>query len=210
MDTVTLIYGLIFFGMGALLFYFGYIYWKKSQNTKMCRGAYACLFRGPDKNWVRLLPARNGLIQKPAGKYLLKKERKFNIPWPEAGYVIPKDLPILPIMWPLTGSDQVKCPVGLLVYDIGDPMPIQKRGDKYVIDPDTIDNIHDADVARQLFVDIPNELNKDAKVKGKLTDLLPYVIVIGIAGILILQFIIMGNQSTTVNDLNQIKGGLGY
>lgn len=226
MDTGVLIQGMIAICMGIPLFYLGYLVWKKSQNAKMCRGAYACMFRGPDKAWVRLLPAKNGLIQKPSGKYLLKKERGVRFSWPEAGYVVPKDMPIPSVMWPLTGSDFVKVPVGILIYDIGNPMPQINEGDNFteeggikplpksnlrnVIDPDTINNIHDADVARQIFIDIPNEMDKGAKGKGKVSDLMPYIILIAIGITLILVFMLYTNQGSMANDLNQIKGGMGY
>jgi hypothetical protein len=212
-----LIQGLIVICMGLPLFYLGYIVYKKSSFAKLCRGSYAVIFRGPDKAWVRLLPAKNGLIQKPEGKYLLKKEKKINFSWPQGGYVVPKDTNIPYIMWPLTGSDSVKSPVGLLVYDIGNPMPRQGEGIDALgrnhsspIDPDTIDAINDARIAREIFVDIPDELRKDAKKGGKLGDLIPWIAIGLCALTLVLVFIMYTNVNTMAGDISTIKGGMGY
>lgn len=208
MDTTTLIYGMVVIVMGIFLFYFGYLYIKKSQNEKLCRGAFACMFRGPDKAWIRLLSAKNGIIQKPKGKYLLKKEKNINIPWPEAGYVIPNNMRIPPIKWPINSSPYVQATVGLLVYDIGNPMPREYKTDS-PLDPDTINNIHDSKAAADVFDTLDNN-EKQAKKSGKLSDLIPWIAIIGIGITLILVFIVMTNQSNMANDINQIKGGMGY
>jgi hypothetical protein len=206
--NVILVDIIIVLVLGVPLFLVGQLTWKRSQNARKCRGAYLCLFRGPDRSWVRLLPARNGLIQKPAGKYLLKKEKVLNIPWPEAGYVIPKDMRIPPIEYPFTGSSFTKVTVGLLVYDIGNPMP---RG--YVtdseIDPSTIDAINDSKIAMDIFSTIPNELRKDEKKSGG-TTILPWI-AIALSGIaLILIFIVLTHQGSIASNVDTIKKGLGY
>lgn len=209
MDTGVLIQGLIVICMGFPLFYFGYLFYKKSHNSKLCRGAYFCVFRGPDRAWSRVLPAKNGLIQKPHGKYLLKKEKNVNIPWPEAGYVVPKDMRIPPIMWPLNGSAFVQVPVGLLVYDIGNPMPREYVTDSD-IDPDTINAIDDSKVARQLFTEIPDELDKGSKKGGKIGDLIPWIAIGLCALTLVLVFIMYTNVNTMAGDISTIKAGMGY
>jgi hypothetical protein len=208
LDTTTLIYGLVIIGMGFPLFYFGYLFVKKSQNEKLCRGAFACMFRGPDKAWVRLLPAKNGIIQKPKGKYLLKKEKNINIPWPEAGYVIPTNMRIPPIKWPINASPYVQAIAGLLVYDIGNPMPREYKTDS-PLDPDTINNIQDSKAAADVFDTLDNN-EKQTKKSGKLSDLVPWIAIIGIGIVLILVFIMYTNINTMAGDLNNIKNGMGY
>jgi hypothetical protein len=120
-------------------------------------------------------------------------------------------------MWPLTGSDSVKSPVGLLVYDIGNPMPRQGEGIDALgrnhsspIDPDTIDAINDARIAREIFVDIPDELRKDAKKGGKIGDLIPWIAIGLCALTLVLVFIMYTNVNTMAGDINTIKSGMGY
>lgn len=208
MDTGVLIQGLIVICMGFPLFYFGYLYVKKSHNEKLCRGAFVCMFRGPDKAWMRLLPAKNGLIQRPQGKYLLKKEKNINIPWPEAGYVVPKDMRIPPIKWPVNGSTFVQATAGLLVYDIGNPMPREYQTDS-PLDPDTINNIQDSKAASDVFGTLDDN-DKQSKKGGKISELAPWIAIIGIGITLILVFIMYTNVNTMSGDLNTIKGGMGY
>jgi len=217
MDTGVLIQGLIVICMGFPLFYFGYLYVKKSQNEKLCRGAVAVIFRAPDKVWVRLLPFKNGLIQKPEGKYLHKKEKNLKIPWPEGGYVIPKGTKMPPIKWPINANGFVQATVGAIVIDVGNPIPregdgngVLARNHESPIDPSTILSIYNANTAEKIFLEYDKMLDGSAKKGGKISDLVPWIAIIGIGLILILVFMIYTNQGTMANDLNQMKGGLGY
>lgn len=208
--NAVLVYIVILLVLGIPLFIMGNMVWKRSQNAKKARGAYVCIFRGPDRSWVRLLPARNGLIQKPEGRYLLKKERNINIPWPEAGYVVPsKDFKIPVIEYPFTGSSFVKVSVGLLVYDIGDPMP-RGYSKSSTIDPDTINAIYDSKIAREVFIDIGNEMENADKKKGGLGGFMPWITIAGIGIALILILIIFNKQGTMAGNIEVIKKGLGY
>jgi hypothetical protein len=207
--NAILIYIVILLVLGIPLFIIGNLVWKKSQNAKKSRGAYVCIFRGPEKTWVRLLPARNGLIQKPSGKYLLKKEKNLDIPWPTAGYVIPKGMRIPLVEFPFTGSSFTKVFVGLLVYDIGDPEP-RGYSEDFSTDPDTINNVHDSKFARELFIDIPNEMENGEKKKGGMGGLLPWVAIALSAIALILIFIIYTHQGSMASNVDVIKKGLGY
>lgn len=195
--------------LGIPLFIVGNLVWKKSQNAKKARGSYVCVFRGPDRSWVRLLPARNGLIQKPEGKYLLKKEKNIDIPWPTAGYIVPKGMRIPVVEYPFTGSSFTKVSVGLLVYDFGNPIP---RG--YVtdspIDPETIDSIYDAKIAKDIFTTVPEELDKAGKKASGVSGFLPWI-AIGLSGIaLILIFMVYSNMGSMASNVDMIKKGLGY
>jgi hypothetical protein len=216
-DTGTLVIGLIVICMGVPLFYFGYTVYKKSHNEKLCRGAVAVVFRSPDKVWVRLLPIKNGLIQKPDGKYLLKREKNIKIPWPEGGYVIPKGSKMPPIKWPINANPAVQSSVGAIVIDVGNPIPREQVGNGVLpnnhespIDPSTIMAIYNANTAEKIFVEYDKMLDTGVKKGGKLSDLMPYAALIAIGIVLVLVFMIYTNMGTMSNDINQMKGGFGY
>lgn len=212
-----IIQGLIVICLGLPLFYLGYMFYKKSHNEKLCRGAFAIMFRSPDRAWFRLLPCKNGIIQKPEGKYLLKKERNIRIPWPEAGYVVPKDTAIPPIKWPINASPFVQATVGMLVYDVGNPMPRPQAGleplgqdHESPIDPNTILSIYNANTAEKVFTEYDKMLDLGLKKGGKFGDLLP-LIAIGLCAItLVLVFLMYTNMNSMAGDISTIKAGMGY
>jgi hypothetical protein len=105
---------------------FGGATFKRNKNAKLCQAGYYCVLIGPDRVWMKVLPAENGLIVKPEGenkkKFYNKKEPE--IPWSQDGYIVPRVGPVPTVSYPIEASSMTQVSVGMLIYHVGCAMPL--------------------------------------------------------------------------------------
>ncbi len=204
MTLVTLVICLI---LGIPLIIFIALAYKRAKNAKLCKSGYLCTFRGPDEAWDEVLENNNNILKEP-----VSKKRKKGLPkhkWPTGGYQVPSDIKIPYKMYPQEASPFTQYPIGYLVYDIGNPIPLNCQGASE-ISPSVIESISENNLAIKVFKDWAEMLGEDeAQLKAKQGNIFLYIAIAGIAGCLILTIINFIGQSSINNNLKEIMDGLG-
>jgi len=123
---MTIFVGFIILALAAGFGIFGGIALKRSKHAKLCQKGYYCILIGPDRVWMKVLPAKDGLIVKPQGEDIKKfyKKGEPEIPWSQEGYIVPKIGPVPTVSYPIEASNYTQVPVGLLIYHVGCSMPL--------------------------------------------------------------------------------------
>jgi len=204
---MNLVYGLIVLILVIALAVFSSIAFKRSRNSKLCKSGYYCIFRGPDEAWGEILECKGNILQAP-----IDKKRKKGAPahkWPTGGYQVPTDMKIPYMMYPLNASPQTQCPVGVLIFDIGNPIPLNYKNASD-ISPEVIEAIAESNLAVKVFKDWAEMLGEDeAQLKSKRGNIFSYITIALIAACLILLIINFIGQSSINNHLKEIMDAFG-
>jgi len=195
------------FVLGIPLCIFGAIALKRSKNAKLCKAGYYCIFRGPDEAWGEVLECKNNILQAPAGK-----KRKKGLPehkWPTGGYQVPTDMKIPYIMYPLEASSHTQYPIGVLIFDIGNPTPLNYKGASEM-SPEVLESINENNLAIKIFKDWSEMLGEgEAQQKASHGNMVLYIALIGIIGCLIMCVISYIAQMSISNDLETFMEAFG-
>jgi len=192
---MTLVVGIIILVLVIIVGGLGGAAFKRSKNAKLCQAGYYCILIGPDRVWMKVLPAENGLIVKPEGenkkKFYNKKEPE--IPWSQDGYIVPKVGPVPTVNYPIEASNRTQVSVGMLIYQVGCSMPLgyDKEGNfcgygKLIgAAPEVIGALYKSRDTMDLFSDAANEPTGTpvGNPKGNMWNI---ILLIGIAAIIIL------------------------
>ena len=194
---------------------FGGIYFKKSKNAKLCQGGYYCVLIGPDRVWMKVLPAKNGLIVKPEGDNVKKfyKKNEPEIPWATNGYIVPKEGPVPTIPYPVEASSSTQVSVGMLIYHVGCAMPLGYDeegkfcgyGKLIGAAPEVIGATYKSQDTMDLFNDSAND-NPNTPVVTSKFNIVNILTLVGVAAIIILCILIYVAVTGGIGDL---KNGFG-
>jgi hypothetical protein len=172
---------------------------KRSKNAKLCQSGYYCILIGPDRAWMKVLPAQNGLIVKPEGdsKKKFYKKNEPEIPWATNGYIVPKEGPVPTVPWPVEAHSSTQTTVGMLIYHVGCAMPLgyDEKG-KFVgygkmtgAAPEIIAATYKSQDTMDLFNESAND-NSNTPISSPKSNIWNIITLIGIAAILILCVVI--------------------
>ena len=212
---MTLVYGIIILILLLAVGGFGGASFKRSKNTKLCQGGYYCILIGPDRVWMKVLPADNGLIVQPTGDALKKfyKKNEPQIPWATDGYIVPKEGPVPTVPWPVEASNYTQTTVGMLIYHVGCSMPMGYDKDGKFIGygtisgaaPEIIAALYKSRDTVQLFRQAATE-NQDTPQTKQHTNIWNIITLIGVAAVLILCIII---YMAVTSGFTHINNGFG-
>jgi hypothetical protein len=163
---------------------------KRSRNAKLCQSGYYCILIGPDRTWMKVLPAQGGLIIKPdsASKKKFYKKNEPEIPWATSGYIVPKEGPVPTIPWPVEAHSSTQVSVGMLIYHVGCAMPLgYDENGKFTgygtlsgAAPEIIESISNNQDTQDLFSEAASEPS-NAPVGSPKSNVWNIIILIGIA-----------------------------
>jgi hypothetical protein len=188
---------------------------KRSRNAKLCQAGYYCIIIGPDRVWMKILPAQGGLIVKPdsLSKRKFYKKNEPEIPWATSGYIVPKEGPVPTIPWPVEAHSSTQVSVGMLIYHVGCAMPLgYDENGKFIghgimsgAAPEIIESISNNQDTQDLFSDAASEPS-NTPVGSSKSNIWNIITLIGIAAILILCVVIYLAVTGGIGDL---KNGFG-
>jgi hypothetical protein len=188
---------------------------KRSRNAKLCNSGYYCILIGPDRAWMKVLPAKNGLIVKPEGdnKKKFYKKNEAEIPWATNGYIVPKEGPVPTVPWPVEAHSSTQTTVGMLIYHVGCAMPLgyDEKG-KFIgygtmsgAAPEIIAATYKSQDTMDLFNDSTNESSSTpvGNQKSNVWNIILLIgIIIAIIGIVVTYISVTGG-------IGDIKNGFG-
>jgi hypothetical protein len=188
---------------------------KRGKNSKLCQSGYYCILIGPDRAWMKVLPAENGLIIKPEGdnKKKFYKKNEPEIPWATNGYIVPKEGPVPTVPWPVEAHSSTQTTVGMLIYHVGCAMPLgyNEKG-KFIgygtmsgAAPEIIAATYKSRDTMDLFNDSTNE-STNTPVGNSKSNIWNIIIIIGIVAAIIIGIVTLLAVNGGIGDL---KNGFG-
>lgn len=215
---MTLFVGFIILTLVIIAGIFGGIALKRSKNAKLCQKGYYCILIGPDRVWMKVLPAKNGVIVQPQGEDIKKfyKKGEPEIPWSQEGYIVPKEGPVPNVSYPIEASTYTQVSVGMLIYHVGCSMPLGYDKDgKFVgygtlsgAAPEIVAALFKSDDTIRLFGKSASEGTESQPIQQK-TNMWNIILLVGIIAAVAVGVI---NLIITYGDsgiLNAIKDGFG-
>lgn len=202
---------LVIGGLGGAAF-------KRNKHAKLCQKGYYCILIGPDRVWMKVLPAENGLIVQPQeedrGKFYKKGEIK--IPWPEEGYIVPTEGPVPTVSYPIEASSYTQVPVGMLIYHVGCSMPLgydeEGKFTGYGVmsgaAPEIIAALFKSKDTVNLFGKATNESPETPQVQQK-SNIWNIILMIGIIAVIGVGVLGLIATYSNAEILNSIKNGFG-
>jgi len=216
---MTLVVGIIILVLVLVAGGFGGTTLKRSKNAKLCQTGYYCILIGPDRVWMKVLPAKNGLIVKPEGenkkKFYNKKEPE--IPWSQDGYIVPRVGPVPTVNYPIEANSYTQVSVGMLIYHVGCAMPLGYDeegkfcgyGTLLGAAPEIIGATYKSQDTMDLFSDSTNESTGTNQNNSK-SNVWNIILLIGILAAILVGILIYVKVSGTAGGVNTIKNGFGF
>lgn len=198
--------------------FYGGAEFKRSKNSKLCQKGYYCILIGPDRVWMKVLPAENGLIVQPKGEDKKKfyKKGEPEIPWSQVGYIVPKEGPVPTVSYPIEASNRMQVSVGMLIYHVGCAMPMgyDEKG-KFIgygvlsgVAPEIIAGIYNSKDTVTLFGKATEgeSTTPQQQPKGNMWNI---ILLIGLIGAIAVGVITLISVYGNAGILNDIKNGFG-
>lgn len=215
---MTLFVGFVILALVIVAGVFGGMAFKRAKNAKLCQSGYYCILIGPDRVWMKVLPAENGLIVKPEGdnkKKFYKKDEP-TIPWSQDGYIVPRVGPVPTVSYPIEASHHTQVPVGMLIYHVGCAMPLGYDeegkfcgyGKLIGAAPEVIGATYKSRDTMDLFSDSAYESPNATTVAPK-TNIWNIIILIGIIIAIVVGVLGLMTMYGNADILNDIKNGFG-
>ena len=216
---MTIFIGLIILVLVIFSGIFSGASFKRSKNSKLCQKGYYCVLIGPDRVWMKVLPAENGIIIKPEGENKKKfyKKNEPEIPWSTNGYIVPKEGPVPTVPWPVEAHSSTQTTVGMLIYHVGCAMPLgYDENGKFVgygvmsgAAPEIIAATYKSRDTMDLFSDSTNE-QSNISVGNSKSNVWNIILLVGVIAAVIIGIAIYVKVSGSAGSINTIKNGFGF
>lgn len=212
---MSLFIGIVIFVLVVVAGLFGGAALKRSKNAKLCESGYYCILIGPDRVWMKVLPAENGIIVKPEGENKKKfyKKNEPEIPWSQRGYIVPKVGPVPTVNYPIEAHSSTQVSVGMLIYHVGCAMPLGYDeegkfcgyGKLIGAAPEVIGATYKSRDTMDLFDDSAHE-TQNAPVSAPKNNIWNIILLIGIIAAVIIGVV---TYISVTGGLSDIKNGFG-